>query len=147
MIVTDPARKPAAGESLIFHGRQGRLRVMKGLLALLTLAICTAHAAAGDRVQLYARILENLNAELTDGTAWQIDKGDCFPVIAYKDSHTKLILRLASAQFLVLAKSAVIVSEKETPAAIEKYNISLNSYINGAAMRWRARAETARPTK
>jgi len=117
---------------------------MKALLALLTLAICTAHAAAGDRVQLYARILEKLNAELTDGTIWQIDKGDCFPVIAFKDSHTKLVLRLASAQFLVREKSAVIVSEKETPAAIENYKVSLNAYMTGIAMRWRAQAEAGK---
>jgi len=117
---------------------------MKALLALLTLAICTAYAAAGEHVQLYARTTENLNAELTDGTVWQIDKGDCFPVIAYKDSHTKLVLRLASAQFLVLAKSAVIVSEKETPAAIENYKVSLNSYMTGIAMRWRAQAEAGK---
>jgi apolipoprotein N-acyltransferase len=114
---------------------------MKALLALLTLALFTAHAAASERVQLYARITENLNAELTDGTIWQIDKGDCFPVIAYVDSHTKLVLRLATAQFVVRGKSAVIVSEKETPAAIENYKVSLNSYMTGVAMRWRAKAE------
>jgi len=118
---------------------------MKALLAFLTLAVCTAHLAAAERVVLYARILENLNADLTDGSVWQIGKGDCFPVVAYKDSHTKLVLRLASTQFMVLEKSAVIVSAKETPAAIESYRVSLNSYMNGVAMRWRARAEAANP--
>jgi hypothetical protein len=137
------ARLPADADPLIFAGRRGRLACMKAFLALLTLAVCTAHAAAAERVVLYARILENLNAELTDGSVWQIDKGDCFPVVAYKDSHTKLVLRLASTQFMVLEKSAVIVSEKETPAAIENYRISLNSYINGVSMRWRAKAEAA----
>jgi hypothetical protein len=114
---------------------------VKALLAFLLLAICTAHAAAGERVVLYARVLENLNAELTDGSIWQIDKGDCFPVVAYIDSHTKLVLRLAGTQFLVLSKSAEIVSEKDTPAAITNYRVSLDAYMNGVAMRWRARAE------
>ena len=52
---------------------------------------------AAERVLLYARLTDNLIVELTDGSKWSMDKGDCFPVVAYKEAHTKLILQLAGA--------------------------------------------------
>ena len=116
---------------------------MKALLATLLLALCTVQAAAGEHVVLYARLLQDLNAELTDGSTWQMDKGDCFPVVAYKESHTKLILRLASTSFVVAGDHAEIVSDKDTPAAIERYRVTLQTYINGFSARWKAKAEAA----
>jgi len=142
----NPACLPADGEALIFQDGQGRVRRMKAILAILMFALCVLQVAAGEHALLYARVTVNLNATLPDGSIWQIDKGDCFPVIAYKESHTKLILRLASNQFIIPGDAAVIVSEKETPAAIENYKTAVNSYINGVAMRWRAKAE-ATPRK
>lgn len=117
---------------------------MKALLAILLLAFCTARAQAAERVVLYARLLQNLNVELTDGSVWQMDKGDCFPVVAYKDSHTKLFLRLAGTTFVVAGDHAAIVSDKETPAAIERYRTTLQTYIDGFSARWKANAEAAR---
>jgi hypothetical protein len=117
---------------------------MKALMAILLLAFCTAEARAGERVVLYARLLEDLTAELTDGSTWALDKGDCFPVVAYKESHTKLILRLAGTNFVVAGNHAAIVSEKETPAAIERYRVTLQTYINGFSARWKANAEAAK---
>ena len=38
---------------------------------------------------------------------------------------------------------AEIVSEKETPAAIERYRVTLQTYINGFSARWKAKAEAA----
>ena len=116
---------------------------MKALMAILLLALCTVQAGAGEHVVLYARLLQDLNVELTDGSTWQMDKGDCFPVVAYKESHTKLILRLASTNFVVAGDHAEIVSEKETPAAIERYRVTLQTYINGFSARWKAKAEAA----
>ena len=116
---------------------------MKALIAILLLALCTLHAGAAERVVLYARLLENLTVELTDGSKWAMEKGDCFPVVAYKESHTKLILRLASTNFVVDGDHAAIVSDKDTPAAVERYRVTLQTYINGFSARWKARAEAA----
>ena len=116
---------------------------MKALLATLLLAVCTVQAMAGEHVVLYARLLMDLDVELTDGSRWQMDKGDCFPVVAYKESHTKLILRLASTNFVVAGDHAAVVSEKETPAAIERYRRTLQTYIDGFSARWKAKAEAA----
>jgi hypothetical protein len=116
---------------------------MKALMAILLLALCTVQAGAGERVVLYARLLQDLNVELTDGSKWAMDKGDCFPVVAYKESHTKLILRLGGAQFVVAGNDAAIVSEKQTPAAIASYRVTLQNYIDSASARWKAKAEEA----
>jgi hypothetical protein len=112
-------------------------------MAILLLALSTVQAGAGERVVLYARLLQDLNVQLTDGSTWQMDNGDCFPVVAYKESHTKLILRLGGAQFVVAGNHAVIVNDKETPAAIERYRVTLQTYINGFSARWKAKAEAA----
>ena len=46
---------------------------MKALMAILLLALCTVQAGAGEHVVLYARLLQDLNVELTDGSTWQMD--------------------------------------------------------------------------
>ena len=116
---------------------------MKAILATFLLALCTVQASAGERVVLYARLLQDLNVELTDGSTWQMDKGDCFPVVAYKESHTKLILRLAGTNFVVAGDHAEIVKDKDTPAAIERYRVTLQTYISGFSARWKAKAEAS----
>ncbi len=116
---------------------------MKALIAILLFAWCGTQAFSAERVVLYARLLQDLTVELTDGSKWAMEKGDCFPVVAYKESHTKLILRLASTNFVVAGDDAAIVSEKDTPAAIMRYRGTLQTYIDGFSARWKARAEAA----
>jgi len=116
---------------------------MKALIALLLLALCTAQGGAADRVTLYARLTEDLAVELTDGSKWAMEKGDCFPVVAYKESHTKLILRLASTNFVVASQHAEIVKDNESAAALERYRGTLQVYIEGFSARWKAKAEAA----
>lgn len=117
---------------------------MKPLLLALLCALCAMQSRAGERVELYARLTQDLTAELTDGSTWQMDKGDCFPVIAYRESHTRLILRLGGASFIVAAEHAVVVGEKETADAITRYRRTLENYINGFSARWKAQAEAAK---
>ncbi len=114
---------------------------MKALLAILLLALCTAQSGAAEHVVLYARLLEDVTADLTDGSRWAMEKGDCFPVVAYKEGRTKLILRLAGTNFVVASEHAAVVNEKETPAAIKRYRGTLQVYIEGFSARWKAKAE------
>ncbi len=113
---------------------------MKAFVCLLGL-LSALQAPASERVLLYARLNADLTVELTDGSKWKMDKGDCFPVVAYKEAHTKLILQLAGTQFMVPASKANIVAEKEEAHAMEKYRANVNTYINGYANRWRNEAE------
>lgn len=118
---------------------------MKVVLTFLLLLASVPRMPAGERVTLYAKLLAPLQVELSDSAVWEMEKGDCFPVVAYKESHTKLILRLAGTSFVVASKSAVIVGEKDMPAAIESYRVNVNNYINGYSARWRKNAEAGRP--
>jgi hypothetical protein len=116
--------------------------VMKSFVCVLGLLGALLSALAAERVLLYARLNDNLVVELTDGSKWKMDKGDCFPVVAYKEAHTKLILQLAGTQFIIPAAKANIVPEKEEAQAVEKYRANVNTYINGYANRWRTDAES-----
>lgn len=118
---------------------------MKVPIAFLLLATCMPVAHAGDPVTLYARLKEPLVVKLADGTVWEMEKGDCFPVLAYKESHTKLYLRLASISFVVPGNSAVIVPDKEVPAAEQSYRTTVNNYLNNVSSRWRKSAEAGKP--
>ena len=120
---------------------------MKVLVCLLGFLGAFSSLVAAERVLLYARLTENIIVELTDGSKWSMDKGDCFPVVAYKEAHTKLILQLAGAQFIVPANKAKIVPDKEEPDAVLKYRANVNTYINGFANRWRNEAESTKKTE
>ena len=120
------------------------MKLFATLLAILAMAL---PLTAKERLVLYARLTSNVMVDLSDGSKWQMDKGDCFPVIAYKESHTKLILRLASAQFAVPADKAEIVPDKQVADALEKYRANVNTYLNGAADQWRDKAEDKQEKK
>ncbi len=117
---------------------------MKAITVLLLLLAAVLPVKAGERVTLYATLLEGTPVELSDGSKWQMDKGDCFPVVAYKESHTVVILQLASVTFAVPAAKTREVTKKEVPAAIVSYRANVNTYINGYAARWRAAAESGK---
>jgi hypothetical protein len=126
------------------YALRGHNGPMKTLIALLLLIAACLPVKAGERVIMYAMLTEGQLVDLTDGTQWQMDKGDCFPIVAYKESHTKLILQLAGAQFMVPAAKTKVVPDKELAAAVVKYRANVNTYINGYAERWRAQAEATK---
>lgn len=116
---------------------------MKVAVALLLFVAALLPGKAAERVLLYAMLVENTTVDLTDGSKWLMDKGDCFPVVAYTQGHTMVILQLASTSFLVPEKKTRIVPEKDLPAAIANYRGNVNTYINGYTAKWRAAAEAA----
>ena len=85
--------------------RQGG--AVKSILTLLLILAAVLPSSAGERVVLYVTLLQSTATELSDGTKWQMDKGDCFPVVSYKESHTKVILQIASATFMVALTSSL----------------------------------------
>jgi hypothetical protein len=119
---------------------------MKFLLSMLAILFATfGTGVAGEKVLLYARLTEGVMVDLSDGSKWQMDKGDCFPVIAYKEAHTKLVLQLAGANFMVPTAKTQIVPEKEHGDAIAKYRANVNTYLNGYANRWKNDAAAPKP--
>ena len=115
---------------------------MKTVLTfLILLAALLAPARAGKKVVLFARLTDSAVVELSTGAKWQMDKGDAFPVIAYKESHTMVILQLAGAQFIVPVNKTEIVPDKELGDAITKYRDNVTNYINGYSDRWKKNAQ------
>ncbi len=104
-------------------------------------------AGAGEKVILYARLLESTDVTLSTGAKWRMDKGDAFPVIAYKESHTVVILQLAGAQFMVPTGKTEIVPNNELEAAILKYRENVTGYINGFSDRWKKNAQEGKPAQ
>ena len=128
-----------------FSGAASHNGTVKVLIAFLILAASLPCAPAGEPVRLYARLREPLVVKLSDGTVWEMEKGDCFPVIAFKESHTKHFLRLGSNSFAVPGKSASVVPDKEAAAAAESYRVTVNNFLNNYSARWRKNAEAGKP--
>ncbi len=121
---------------------------MKTVLAFLAFLIALlSPAGAAEKVVLFARLKETTVVELTTGAKWRMDKGDAFPIIAYKESHTMVILQLAGAQFMLPADQTEVVPDKELQAAIAKYRDNVTNYINGFSDRWKKNAQEGKPTQ
>ena len=118
------------------------LSLVKTVLTfLILLAALLAPTRAGQKVVLFARLTDAAVVELSTGAKWRMDKGDAFPVIAYKESHTMVILQLAGAQFIVPVNKTEIVPDKELGDAITKYRDNVTNYINGYSDRWKKNAQ------
>jgi transcriptional/translational regulatory protein YebC/TACO1 len=123
------------------------LPTVKPVLAILFwLALLLLPGAAGEKVVLYARMKETTEVDLTTGAKWRMDKGDSFPIIAYKESHTKVILQLAGAQFMVNADRVETVPKNDVPAAVENYRENVTQYINSFSDRWKKNAQQSKPS-
>lgn len=116
-------------------------RLVKYFAALLSLLIFSLPLQAGERVTIYAILQDKTPVKLSTGAEWVMDKGDCFPIVAYKESRTKVILRLAGAQFMIDAKLAREVKEAELATAMENYRKNVNNFLQTAPDKWRAEAE------
>lgn len=121
------------------------VKTVCSIFAFLALLLLTA--GAGEKVVLFARLKDATVVELTTGAKWRMDKGDAFPVIAYKESHTMVILQLAGAQFIVPVEKTDIVPDKELPEAMAKYRENVTNYINGYSDRWKKNAQEGKPAQ
>jgi hypothetical protein len=124
------------------------IRNVRSVFALFAYIIALLlPAAAGEKVVMFARLKETTDVALSTGAKWRMDKGDAFPVIAYKESHTVVILQLAGAQFVIPTDKTDIVPDKELPVAIAKYRENVVNYINGFSDRWKRNAQEGKPAQ
>ena len=86
---------------------------------------------------LYAQFLEETKVELSDGAVWLMDKGDCFPIYMFKENQTKVVLKLASATFMVSADRVRVMKEAENEMGLASYRRNLTDYLNGRADVWK----------
>lgn len=117
------------------------LRAVHRLLSIfILLAVLCAPSVAEEkkRFVLYASLLESTGVQLADGAKWMMDKGDTFPVMMYKEQHTKLLLQLAGTTFLVPAERVKVLEEKDvTPEQLATYRDNVKTYLEGRAAKWK----------
>jgi predicted DNA-binding protein (UPF0251 family) len=99
----------------------------------LTLLFALAPAAFAREFKLYAILLEDTKVELSDGAVWMMDKGDVFPVEAYKNQQKNIILRLAGATFATDTSSTRILKAEEIAAGLEVYRKTVRAYLDSTA--------------
>ena len=109
------------------------------LICLLIFSFCAvAPAEEKKRYVLYAMLVENTPVQLADGSKWQMDKGDTFPVVMYKDQQTKIILQLAGTSFLVKADRVKVIEEKElTQEQLTTYRTNVSHYLDSRSEKWK----------
>lgn len=98
------------------------------------------------RFSLYATFLEPTPVQLADGAKWQMDKGDTFPVVMFKDQQTRIILQLAGTSFIVNADRVRWFEEKDlTEAQLATYRANVHNYIESRAEKWKEQAKQGPP--
>ena len=106
--------------------------------ALLAALCSPSFAEEKKRFVLYASLLENTGVQLADGAKWMMDKGDTFPVMMYKEQHTKLLLQLAGTSFLIPLERVKVIEEKDvTREQLETYRHNVATYLESRAAKWK----------
>lgn len=83
---------------------------------------------------LYATMLETTPVQLADGSKWQMDKGDTFPVIMFKEQQTKVILQLAGTSFMIQTDLVRTFEGKDlTEEQLATYRNNVNNYLESRA--------------
>ena len=110
------------------------------LFAFLILALAALAPAQAPKKKplVFALLVQDTPVELADGAKWMMDKGDAFPVVMFREQQTKIVLQLAGTTFLVDAKNARVLDEKEvTEELVAVYRRNVASYLDGKAKKWR----------
>jgi len=109
------------------------------LLLVSTSALAPAQEKEKKRFVLYGILLESIPVQLADGSKWEMDKGDTFPVVMYKEQRTKMILQLAGTSFLIAAEKVKVIEEKElTEALLATYRSNVANYLESRSKKMRA---------
>jgi hypothetical protein len=118
--------------SLVVH------RLALALVILLSLGTF-ASAKEKKRFVLYATMIESTPVQLADGARWQMDKGDTFPVIMFKEQQTRIVLQLAGTSFITDAVRVKVIEEKDlTEEHLSSYRANVNNYIESRAEKLKA---------
>lgn len=116
------------------------MKTVRLLTALcLFVGLFASAQTTGKKPQLFAMLTEDTPVDLADGARWMMDKGDAFPVVMFKEQQTKLVLQLAGTTFMIPAKNAHVLDEKElTEEVLQAYRRNVATYLDGKAKKWRA---------
>jgi len=101
--------------------------------ALLIPLLCACVPALAGDFKIYAALTEDTRVELSDGAVWQMDKGDVFPVEAYKNQQKNVVLRLAGATFMTETARVRVLKPEEVQEGIEAYRKNVRAYLDSTS--------------
>ncbi len=113
-------------------------------LALFLAPLCGAEKRT---FVLYAMLTEDTKVELSDGAVWLMDKGDVFPVAAYKNQQKNIVLRLAGATFMTETARTRILTKAEEEQGIEVYRKNVRAYLESTAKKIQKSLDEKEETK
>lgn len=102
------------------------------LLCFTSLLVAMSPAFAQNKkkeFKLYAQFTMDTRVELSDGAMWMMDKGDTFPVVAYKNQQKNVVLQLAGATFMTDTPRIRILKDEEVEAGLEVYRKNVRAYL------------------
>lgn len=119
------------------------MRLSNLLILLSTLSIAPLSQAA--EFKLYAIFNEDTRVELSDGAVWMMDKGDVFPIKAYKNMQKNVILQLAGATFMTDTVRIRVLKPDEVNAGIEVYRKNVRSYLEATSKKMEDQMRSSSP--
>ncbi len=107
------------------------------LLSVLALACMAASGAPNEKKAfvMYAQLMDTKEVQLSDGSVWLMDKGDCFPIHMFKERQTVVVLQLATARFAVPAFHVRVMKDHEAADAAARYQQNVDNYWKAVAKR------------
>ena len=96
-------------------------------LLLASVAFCAAD------FKIYVVLTEDARVQLSDGAIWQMDKGDVFPVEAYKNQQKSVILKIGGATFMTDAAKTRVLKPEELSEGVEVYRKNLRAYLDSTS--------------
>jgi ferric-dicitrate binding protein FerR (iron transport regulator) len=114
-----------------------RMKFVAFLLLAMAMACATMNAAPNEKKPFvkYAELIDTNQVELSDGSVWIMDKGDCFPIHMFKDRRTVVILKIATATFMVPAYQIREMRNDEQAKAEANYQRNVDNYWKAVAKR------------
>lgn len=118
------------------------------LLCLASLLVATSPSFAQAKkkeFKLYAQFTTETRVELSDGAMWMMDKGDTFPVVAYKNQQKNVVLQLAGATFMTDTSRIRILKDEEVEASMENYRKNVRAYLEARSGQLQEELKAVKP--
>lgn len=112
------------------------------LAAVFPPLLLLAAPLAAKEFKIYAAFTEEAKVELSDGAIWMMDKGDVFPVVAYKDQQKNVVLQLGGASFMTETAKVRVLAKSEEAEGIEVYRKNLRAYVESTAKKLQAQLQS-----
>ena len=123
---------------------------MRTLLLLACLLVVTDPAFAQAKkkeFKLYAQFTTDTRVELSDGAMWMMDRGDTFPVVAYKNLQKNIVLQLGGTTFMTETVRIRILNESEVEAGLESYRKNVRAFLESKSGQIQEELKIAPPVK